>query len=161
MHGPARRKSMFSNGKIDFECIVPSYLQSRAEALFLIWRFDRFLFTFFLWHFQPEDVTYYHSCHRWQPISVFWFCFFVSLVISQLRGIHHSCVSFKIGANMNLAAANPGQSVLGDDPADWVVNFGFCLFFQCCQFWLLLFLNLVVAIFLFCWFWADFWLRAF
>lgn len=30
---------------------------------------------------------------------------------------------------MNLAAANPGQSVLGDDPADWVINFGFHLFF--------------------------------
>lgn len=41
---------MFSNGKIDFECIVPSYLQSRAEALFLIWWFDHFLFTFFLAH---------------------------------------------------------------------------------------------------------------
>lgn len=50
---------------------------------------------------------------------------------------------------MNLAAANPGQRVLGNDPADWVVNFGFRFFFQCCQFRLLLFLNLVVAIFLF------------
>lgn len=49
---------------------------------------------------------------------------------------------------MNLAAANPGRGV-GDDPADWVVNFGFC-FFQCFQLRLLLFLHPVAAIFLFC-----------
>lgn len=38
-------------------------------------------------------------------------------------------VRFKIGANMNLAAANPGQLV-GDDLADLVVNFGFGIFFS-------------------------------
>lgn len=87
---------------------------------------------FFIWHTQSEDVTW----HQLSPLTanqcILVFVCFSLVVFPNIWVFITVVVRFKIGANMNLAAANPGQRV-GDDPAEWVVNFGFC-FVQCCQF---------------------------
>lgn len=112
---------MFSNGKIDFECIVPSYRQSRAEAFV----FDSVIWSFlleFLFDTSSRRASPGNRCHRWQPINcIFGFCF--AYRFPNLREfIITVVVRFKIGANMNLAVANPGQRP-GANPADWIASF--------------------------------------
>lgn len=112
----------------------------------------------FVWQFQSEDVT-------WQPLSpltanqcvLVFICFAYRFPplgnSSQLWSdskLEQTWTWLPLTLDSVLVPALPtGLPVL----LFW--------FFQCCQFRLLLFLHPVVAFFLFCWFWADFWFRVF
>lgn len=111
---------MFSNGKIDFEYIVPSYLQSRAGALFSITFCESFRLT------VPVGGRRLATAVTVDSQSVYFGLYLFCLSFPTFGEFNTVVVRFKIGANMNLAAANPGQRA-GAGPADWVASFAFLI----------------------------------
>lgn len=134
----------------------------KAELKHCFWFgwFDHFLFTLFLAH-PTRRTSPGTSCHRWQPISVFW-CLFFACRFPNIGNSSQLWSDSKLEQTWTWLPLTLDSVLVMTLPTGLsILCFVFSssssvASFDCYCFWIP-----SSQSFLFCWFWADFWLQVF